>query len=512
MSKKNTLTFIVVSGLLFSSITSSAVFACFAVIAGKKATADGSVLFAHSELNGGRRFLNFRVVPRIKNEPGAVIQLYNGGTYPDVSESYSFIWSENFGSRGSDTYINEWGVALASDGTHTIEDSRDELIKRGDIKDGGIGYMLRRQIARRAKTSREGVLIAGELIKRFGHNFSGVTLVIADPNEAWILSMARGQHWVAQRVPDDEVVVLANVNIIGEVDLQDSDNFLASPDLIEYAIKRGWYNPESGKPFNYKNAYDVPGKGWFPTKYGCDARQWRGQCLVTGKNISLPVKGSLPFSVKANRKMTVQDMRDILSDHLEGTQFDKSKGYESGSPHDAMSSGDGCICHQHNQEAAVFQLRSWLPPEVGCVYWRTTGASCSSVLTPWYLGITHTPEIYYKQHDLKENLTVEFHFNPPPTTYDYDPDKAFWIFNSLENLVDLNYKKNIKKVRSVWKDYEAEEFAMQPAIEQAALELLKKDKTSGRRFLTLYSSALALEAVGKAKTMINELRTEFYGP
>ncbi|RKY72119.1 MAG: hypothetical protein DRP97_01110 [Candidatus Latescibacterota bacterium] len=511
MNRKN-LVLMMASALLWTTLASSTGFACFAVVAGRKATADGSVLFAHSELNFGRRFLNFRVIPRMNHEPGAMIRLFHGGAYPDVRESYSFIWSENLGMRGSDTYVNEWGVACASDGTHTREDSRDELIERGDIEDGGIGYQLRRQVARRAKTAREGVLIAGELIERFGYNFGGVTLVIADPNEAWMLSMARGRHWVAQRVPDDEVVVLANVNIIGEVDLADSTRFIASPDLIEYAVKRGWYDPESGKPFHYKKAYEIPGKGGFETKYGCDARQWRGQCLVTGTEIPLPVKECLPFSVKPNRKLTVQDMRDILSDHLEGTAFDKSKAYEAGSPHDCMNSGDGCICSQYNQEVAVFQLRNGLPPEVGCVYWRTTGASCSGVLTPWYIGITETPEIYYKQSDLKENLSLEFHFNPPPGTYDYDPEKAFWIFNALENLIDLDYKKHLKSVRAVWEDYEAMEFEMQPEIEQAALQLLERDNALGRRFLTLYSSSLALEAVKKAEKMVNELRTEFYGP
>ena len=114
-----------------------------------------------------------------------------------------------------------------------------------------------------------------------------------------------------------------------------------------------------------------------------------------------------------------------------------------------------------------------------CEYWRETG-----------LSIHHRHRDYIFE-DLAE---------------------AFWIFNSLENLVDLKYKKNIKKVSSLWKNYEAEEFAMQPAIEQAALLLLKKDKNTGRRFLTLYSSSLALEAVEKAKKMVNELRTEIYGP
>ncbi len=499
---------IIFTALLFAMVSSSSVYACYAVIAGKKATADSSVLFAHSELNFGQRFLNFRVIPRIKYEPGAVIQLANGGTYPEVSESYSFIWSENFGSRGSDSYINEWGVACASDGTGTIEDSWEELVKRGDIIDGGIGYMLRRQVARRARTAREGVHIVGELIKRFGCNFLGVTLVIADPNEAWIVSMARGQHWVAQRVPDDKVVVLANVNIIGEVNLQDTNNFLASPNLIEYAIKRGWYNPKSGKPFNYKNTYSKSG---FDIKYGCDLRQWRGQCLVTGKDIPLPVKENLPFSVKANRKMTVQDMRDILSDHLEGTEFDKTEAYKLGSPHDMINSGDGGICSQHDQENAIFQLRNWLPPEIGCVYWRTSSASCSGVLIPWYLGITETPEMYYHQYDLNKNLTAEFHFNPPAGTFDYNPNKAYWIFNTLENLVDFNYKKNIGEVREVWKEYEEKEYAMQAAIEEAALKLYKEDKDLCRKFLTVYSATQAIEAVEIAKKMNNELRTRLFG-
>ena len=95
MEIKKVLTLIVLSWLLIAAITPPTVFSCYAVIAGKKATADGSVIFAHSELNNGRRFLNFRVVPRIKNKSGTMIKLHNGGTYPDVSESYSFIWKRN---------------------------------------------------------------------------------------------------------------------------------------------------------------------------------------------------------------------------------------------------------------------------------------------------------------------------------------------------------------------------------------------------------------------------------
>jgi len=501
------------AALLFVLHSASSVFACYAVFAGKDTTADGSVLFGHSEQNSGRRFLNFRVVPRIRHEPGSMVELKNGGLLPQVPETYSFIWSENFAAQGSDTYINEWGVACASNATHTKEDSVKEVTARGDIVDGGIGIMLRRSIVQRVKTAREGVILAGELIGRFGYNMStGVTLTIADPNEAWILTMIRGKHWVAQRVPDDEVVILANVNIINEIDPEDTDNFLVSPDIIDYAIKRGWYDPSTGKPFNFKDAYHKTWKYEFHQTYGCDPRMWRGQCLVMGKEIKLPVKRNLPFSVRPNHKLTVADIRDIMSDHLEGTRFDKTDGYKKGSPHDLMTLVDGRICNQENQEVAVFQLRNWLPPELGCVYWRTTAASCSGVLTPWYLGITETPETFYLPIALEENLTLACHFNPPPGTMDYDPRFAFWVFNSLEKLVDLNYKKHIKKVRTVWEKYETEEYDMQPSVEEAALKLLKKDKALGRTFLTYYSHALAIRAVEMARNMVTRLRTELYGP
>ena len=503
---------LIIMSLVFVIFSTSQLFSCFAVVAGKNATKDGSVLFGHSELNGGKRFLNFRVIPRIKHKPGTLVKFYYGGTITELIETNSFIWSENFKSRGSDSYINEYGVACASDGTHTKEDSREELIRRGDIKNEGIGYMLRRIIAQRARTARQGVLIAGDLIKKFGYNFSGVTLTIADPNEAWILSMVMGKHWVAQRVPDDEVVIVSNVNLINEIDLKDKKNFLGSKDIIDYAIKRGWYNPKQGKPFNFQDAYSYPSRNKFYKKYRCDSRQWRGQCLVTEKYIQLPIKGNLPFSVKPAHKLCVEDIRNILSDHLEGTEFDKSNGYKLGSPHKLMTSADGMICNRANQEIAVFQLRNWMPPELGCIYWRTTAASCSSVLTPWYLGITNTPDIYHIPVDIEENLKVGFHFNPPEEIFEYNPKYAFWIFNSLESLVDLDYAKNINKVRPIWKDYEKKEYEMQSIVENAALNLFKKDKNLCKKFLTIYSNAIALNAVKIAKKLINDLRTDLYGP
>ena len=483
---------------------------CFTVIVGKKASADGSVLFGHNEQNGGRRIINYRYIPRIKYKPGTLVILKNGGTLPEVAETYALIWQQNPGVEFGDSYFNEWGVVVSSDSCGTREDRFKELVARGDITDGGIGYMLRRLIAQRARTAREGVQIAGELLNRFGYSASGRSYIIADPSEAWVLAVSRGKHWIAQRCPDDEVVLLPNIHIIGpEANLKDTQNVIASPGLVDYAIKRGWYGPASGKPFSFKDAFNRPmRKGGFGGKNGCDPRQWYAQSMVIGGLIELPVKEPLSFSVRPAHKMTVKDVAKILRSHSEGSPFDTFKNSRSGSPHLTRSAGS--ICSKGTQEGAVYQLRSWLPKEVGCLVWRTTAAPCSNVLTPWYLGITETPEVYYKAGDIEEQLKVANHFNYPEEKFIYDPEFAFDVFNTLENLVDLNYRKAIKVVRSVWEPFEKTQFDLQSAVEETALNLLKKDKALARQFLTDYTSSRALLALNKAKELNKKLRTLFW--
>ena len=196
--------------------------------------------------------------------------------------------------------MNQWGVICVSNGTHTKEESIEDLRHSGDVVRGGINYTLRIEVAKRARTAREGIETFAKLIDRFGYGGSGTSFVIADPREAWIFSAVMGKRWVAQRVPDDAVVLLPNVNIIQEIDLSDPSRFLASPDLISYAEKKGWYDPKQGQPFNFREAYDKRrSTGWFERRYRCDPRQWRGQCLVTGARF--PRRRPAPFPLPSSR-------------------------------------------------------------------------------------------------------------------------------------------------------------------------------------------------------------------
>lgn len=484
-------------------------YSCYAIVVGKGASYDGSVLLGHSEQNEGFVFCNFRMVPRIHNKESQYFTLQNGGKIPYPKITNSYLWSELYGFNSSDAILNEFGVACVSNSTPTKEDPVEELIKRGEISDGGICLELRLEVAKRAKSAREGVRIIGDLVSKFGYLKSGTTHVVADPNEAWIVTVICGKHWIAQRVPDDEVVVLANVNIIQEIDLSDTLNFLGSNDIIAYAIKRGWYSSKT-KKFNFKEAYDRPASDEFSKKYNCDPRQWRGVCLVTGKEIKLPVKNYLPFSVVPKKKLSMSDIKSILSDHLEGTIFDKTNFYEKGTPHKLMNSSEGMICNNNIQEVAIFQLRNWLPKEIGCIYWKTSCAGCSSVLLPWYLGINQTPEEYWKYNDTINSIEMSYHYNPPEGANNYCEVKAFYIFNELENLVDIDYKQYINFVKIQWNSFEKNLFDVQPYIEKALLDIYSSNLDKVKEFLTFYCSQNSKKALIQAKGIIKFMKTNIF--
>jgi len=155
---KSKVIYISFAAILAMGLFASSANGCYAVVVGKDASTDGAVLLGHNEQNYGQRYLNF---PRIEHRAGEMIKLQGGAEIPQVKESYAFLWSENPGIAYSDGYLNEWGVAVVSDGCPDRAVELQKLEAQGQLVKGGIGYMLRRLVAERAKTARDGVRIAG---------------------------------------------------------------------------------------------------------------------------------------------------------------------------------------------------------------------------------------------------------------------------------------------------------------------------------------------------------------
>jgi len=331
---------------------------------------------------------------------------------------------------------------------------------RPDLTDGGIGYQLRRIVAQRSRTAREGVHLAGQLVEQFGYSATGRTMVIAGPREAWLVSLVQGRHWVARRVPDDGVVLLPNVHIITQVDLGDTLNYLGSPDIVDYAVARGWYDPDSGQPFSFRAAYNH--------RERLDPRQWRGQQIVLGVADPPLVDGQLPFAVRPGQPLGIGDVAAILRDR----------------------EGERPLRREETQEIAIFQLRGHLPPAIGCVYWRAATEPCTGLLVPWYAGITQTPEDQFHAVPLPEVLTTAYHFSPAAEV----AGAAWSTFIGLQKAVNAGPPAAMDSMRAAQEGFEGSLLRVQSGVEARALMIHAQDPASASEYLTRYSADVSARA------------------
>ncbi len=467
----------------FTQVEKNNGFDCFSIMVGKNASTDGSVLFAHNEDDYGLQLVNFYKVPRQQNASDDSIMLKNGGKLDQVWETNAYLWLEMPNMSVSDGYINEWGVAIASDQCSSRE-------KEPDLTDGGVIYWLRRAVTERAKSAKQGVKIAGDLIETYGYASSGRTYLIADANEGWMLAAVHGKHWMAQRIPDDHVAVIPNYYTIGEIDLADTTNFLGSADIIDYAVQKGWYNSEQDGAFHFAKAYASPRS---LESSGNINRMWRGVTLISQHQFD--VNDEFPFSLKPKEKIAVQDLMRVMRDHYEGTEFDNSQHYKLGNPYELNRS---TICSPTNQFGFIAQLRSWMPKEIGTLVWIAPRRPDSQAFIPWYVGITEAPENYaYLDH--QEALKV--HFDPPEFYYDKSKVHAFWTFVELAEWVDEDYKNRIAKIREVWDKLEKILLEQQVDFEDQILGMYQKEPQKARALLTEYTIKWAKKAYEEANQL-----------
>lgn len=508
------LSLLLAAALLFTIDEAQISPGCTALIAGRGVTIDGSILFVKSEDDSPREVDYLWYIPRKTYNPGEVIKLQAGGTVPQVGETYAYFWDQCPGTSFSNQYLNEWGVAFGSNACASKEDSVEKVEGRGDLVKGGIGFSLRIILAERAKTAREAVLLAAKLIDQYGYSASGRCLNIAGPDEAWQLQMVRGKIYVARRVQDDEVAIMANTFSIRQVDMDDKENFICSPNLIEYAIKRGWYDPKSGEKFDFAKAY-APER--HHKNHSNTHRAWNMARLLN-KNFPISLKdaenGLMPVSVKPDRKLALKDVMAIFRNHYEGTELDKSGFAESGEYKNSPHKTPNNICNYGTHRTTVIQQRNWLPVEIGTVVWRALDQPCASVFVPWYLGATRIPDAFHKAPDslytTKRDL-LDYQFNAPQETWKLDLESASGIFACLGGLVDNTYGRTIDYVQKVWSDFEEEEFSLQTTIEKSALELYEKDKKLAKDFINLYTESRALKSLEVAKRLVEKVQWHLWG-
>ena len=468
--------------LLIVSEASVHVDSCTNLIVTKGASADGSVMITYT--------CDGEFYPRMNYEPAAD---HAAGEFMEIKD-----WSGKVRGKikqAQHTYavvdlMNEHQLVIGE----TTFTGREEL----ENPDGLLHYwVLMRLAVARAKTAREAVEVIAALVDEYGYASEGESISIGDPNEAWLLEIigpgpgGKGAEWVALRIPDGYVCAHANKSRIGEFPLNDKKNCVYSANVIDFAIKKGYYDPASGKPFNFSEAYCpadaqklryTETRVWSIFRRVAPSREWpidyhRG---VAGAK-------RYPLWIKPDRKLTRMDVFGIMRDHYEGTPYDMTKGIDAGpfgSPNrwrpitwkvdGADYTWERPISTQQTGFSFVSQSRSWLPDAIGGVLWYGPDDTYFTCYVPFYCGIGAVPDSY-AQGSLRE----------------FSWDSAWWVFNFVANFANLKYSYMKEDIQKVQGELEATFDALQPTVEQTAIELSKRDPALLASYLTDYSTSHA---------------------
>ena len=458
--------------------------ACTNLIVGKKASKDGSVIISYSQDDYGS-FEPLRVIPAADHPAGTMHPLYHyeSGNYlgeiPEVAHTYGVVG-----------LMNEFQVSIHETtygGRTELTDTISGLIDYGSLMVLGL---------QRSKTAREAIEVMTSLVDTYGYESEGESFTVADPNEAWILEMIgkgpgrKGTVWVAVRIPDDCISGHANQSRIHQFPLKDKKNCLYAKDVISFAREKGYFSGKDAD-FSFADAYA-------PLDFGalryCEARIWSyyNKWADEDMNPYLPyamgdTKGQvLPLYVKPKALLSVQDVKDMMRDHYEGTPLALTEDIGMGPwempyrPTPLSFEVDGKkyfnerpISTQQSACVYVSQMRSWLPNHIGGVTWFANDDANMAVFTPVYCNMTQAPECYDK------NTADAFHFSTR---------SAYWVENWVSNMVYLRYNLLFPELQKVRDKLEKDYNSLQDDVEGKAASMSKEEAI---KHLSAYSHRVA---------------------
>lgn len=439
-------------------------------------------------------FQNLCHFPAGKHAKGEMRKIYDWdtnkyhGEIPEAAETYNVIGN-----------INEWQVTIGE----TTYGGREEMADSTGIMDyGSLIYVA----LQRSKTAREAIKVMTTIANTYGYNSEGETFTICDPNEAWIMEMmgkgpgSKGVVWVALRIPDNAVCAHANQSRIGKFNMKDKKNVMYAKDVVSFARSKGWYQGKDAD-FSWKMAYAKPD---FSGRRFCDARAW---ALLNhfydmspyldwalGKD---PNAKDMPLWVVPNKKVSVADVEACMRDHYEGTPLSVADGSDIGGgiwempyrPTPLMYKVDGKqyfnerpVSTQQTGFVFVSQMRSWLPREIGGVFWFANDDANMAAFTPVYCSMTERPECYN---------------TPGVDAVHFSKKNAYWVCNMTSNMVYPRYSLMFPTLKEVRDSLDNSYFAAQAGVEKKAQELYAQNPQAAVKYLNGYSVEKAQQMLAR---------------
>ena len=416
--------------------------ACTTILVGKKASYDGSTMIARNDDSPSGRFTPKKyVVVHPDEQPRKYISVLSHVEIdlPDNPMRYTAVPNALEGDGiWAASGVNEANVAMTA--TETITSNprvlgADPLVVYQQAKDeqeevkGGIGEEdIVCLVLPYIRSAREGVKRLGSLLEQYGtYEMNGIAFQDAD--EIWWLETIGGHHWIARKVPDDVYVIMPNQLGIDQFNLEDAfseqKEYMCSADLKDFIEKYhlnlamdGVLNPRDafGSHDDSDHVYNTP-RAWYMGRC-LNPRTWRWDGPAADFT---PYSDNIPWCMVPEKKVTVEDVKYVLSSHFQGTPYDPYAGYGESNMRGAYRS----IGINRNDFMSLIQINDNRPDDIKAIQWLAFASNAFNVMVPFYADIETTP-------DYLSNTTGEV-----------STDNFYWSSRMIVAMADASYKKSV---------------------------------------------------------------------
>lgn len=416
--------------------------ACTTILVGKKASYDGSTMIARNDDSPSGRFTPKKyVVVHPDEQPRKYISVLSHVEIdlPDNPMRYTAVPNALEGDGiWAASGVNEANVAMTA--TETITSNprvlgADPLVVYQPAKDGqeeikgGIGEEdIVCLVLPYIHSAREGVKRLGSLLEQYGtYEMNGIAF--QDAEEIWWLETIGGHHWMARKVPDDVYVIMPNQLGIDQFNLEDAfseqKEYMCSADLKDFIEKYhlnlamdGVLNPRDafGSHDDSDHVYNTP-RAWYMGRC-LNPHTWRWDGPAPDFT---PYSDNIPWCMVPEKKVTVEDVKYVLSSHFQGTSYDPYAGYGESNMRGAYRS----IGINRNDFMSLIQINDNRPDDIKAIQWLAFASNAFNVMVPFYADIETTP-------DYLSN-----------TTGDVSTDNFYWSSRMIAAMADASYKKSV---------------------------------------------------------------------
>ena len=225
-----------------------------------------------------------------------------------------------------------------------------------------------------AASAREGIELLAKIYDEYGAFFdSGI--FVCDQKETWYIENCSGTQYVAIKLNEDLIFLEPNIAVIGLVDLNDTDNVIASEKLIEVAQQAGTFVGDADKNIiDFRASYANLGTEESP-RVGTPR-------MSDGLKFLDKDSDYTPADLFAdNTKFTISNVKDgKLGPFYTNIKVDRKLTKDDVFNYYKLSS----IGKPSNQEIEIFQLFKDEPVQTGTVGWVGVGNMSNNVFIPYY--------------------------------------------------------------------------------------------------------------------------------